>query len=528
MRRDDRARRARPALPARRRRDRGRRPVPSSSIRARMATAARIAPTSSCPARPTPRSPAPIVNTEGRVQMTERATFAPGDAREDWAILRALSAALGQTLPFDTLAGLRKALYAAHPHFAALDAVAAGRCLGPCRARRSRRQDRQGELRLADRLTSIRPTRSRGPPRSWPNARRWPRAGSGRRRSKAMNWDIVLSLLIMLGKSFAAHRLPARLHRLYPARRPQDLGGGAVAARAQRRRSLRPVPDLRGPAEIRPSRSRSSRSGANKGVFLLAPLVTCLLALSAWAVIPVAEGWAIADINVGILYIFAISSLGVYGVIMAGWASNSKYPFLGALRSAAQMVSYEVSIGFVIITVLLCVGSLNLSATSSRRRTPGLGLFGWYWLPLFPMFVIFFISALAETNRPPFDLPGGGIGTGGGLYGRILLDPVSAVHARRIRGDHDHVRADDHPVPGWLAAAGRRSRPSPGCRACSGSCCKMCAGLLHVRHGEGLRAALPLRPADAAGLEGVPAAVAGHRSWSSPSCCSSPAGGRCR
>ncbi|MCP8938290.1 NADH-quinone oxidoreductase subunit NuoH [Alsobacter sp. SYSU M60028] len=145
-------------------------------------------------------------------------------------------------------------------------------------------------------------------------------------------------------------------------------------------------------------------SGANKGVFLLAPIVTATLALSAWAVVPLAEGWAIADLNVGVLYIFAISSLGVYGVIMAGWASNSKYPFLGALRSAAQMVSYEVSIGFVIITVLLCVGSLNLSAIVEAQNNR-FGMFGWFWLPLFPMFVIFFISALAETNRPPFDLP---------------------------------------------------------------------------------------------------------------------------
>src|SRR5437879_10069240 len=144
-------------------------------------------------------------------------------------------------------------------------------------------------------------------------------------------------------------------------------------------------------------------AGANKGVFLLAPLVTCVLALAAWAVIPVDVGWVIANINVGILYIFAISSLAVYGIIMAGWASNSKYPFLSALRSAAQMVSYEVSIGFVIITVLLCVGSLNLSAIVEAQNTRW-GLFGWYWLPLFPMFVIFFISALAETNRTPFDL----------------------------------------------------------------------------------------------------------------------------
>ena len=144
-------------------------------------------------------------------------------------------------------------------------------------------------------------------------------------------------------------------------------------------------------------------AGANKGVFLLAPLVTCVLSLAAWAVIPVADNWVIADINVGILYIFAISSLGVYGIIMGGWASNSKYPFLSALRSAAQMVSYEVSIGFVIITVLLCVGSLNLSAIVEAQNGK-YGLLNWYWLPLFPMFVIFFVSALAETNRPPFDL----------------------------------------------------------------------------------------------------------------------------
>jgi NADH-quinone oxidoreductase subunit H len=144
-------------------------------------------------------------------------------------------------------------------------------------------------------------------------------------------------------------------------------------------------------------------AGSNKGVFLLAPLVSCVLALAAWAVIPMNLGWVIADINVGVLYIFAISSLSVYGIIMAGWSSNSKYPFLAALRSAAQMVSYEVSIGFVIITVLLCAGSLNLSAVVEAQNT-NWGFLGWYWLPLFPMFVVFYVSALAETNRPPFDL----------------------------------------------------------------------------------------------------------------------------
>jgi NADH-quinone oxidoreductase subunit H len=144
-------------------------------------------------------------------------------------------------------------------------------------------------------------------------------------------------------------------------------------------------------------------SAANKGVFVLAPFVSVVLAISAWAVIPVADGWVVGDINVGILYLFAVSSLGVYGIIMAGWASNSKYPLLSALRSAAQMVSYEVSIGFVIVTVVMCAGSLNLSEIV-RAQDTRFGFLGWYWLPLLPMFIIFFVSALAETNRPPFDL----------------------------------------------------------------------------------------------------------------------------
>ena len=152
-------------------------------------------------------------------------------------------------------------------------------------------------------------------------------------------------------------------------------------------------------------------SGSNKSIFLLAPLVTVTLSLAGWAVIPFAPGWVIANINVGILYLLAISSLGVYGIIMGGWASNSKYPFLSSLRAAAQMVSYEVSIGFVLVGVLLCVGSLNISdvvlsqqsGLGTRLGLPG-SFLDWHWLPLLPLFVIFFISALAETNRPPFDL----------------------------------------------------------------------------------------------------------------------------
>jgi NADH-quinone oxidoreductase subunit H len=145
-------------------------------------------------------------------------------------------------------------------------------------------------------------------------------------------------------------------------------------------------------------------SRANKPVFILAPVITFFLSLVAWAVIPFGEGMVLADINVGILYLFAISSLGVYGIVMAGWASNSKYAFLGAMRSAAQMVSYEVSMGFVIITVLLCVGSLNVSDIVLAQQGSW-GLFGWFVFPLLPMAVIFFVSTLAETNRLPFDLP---------------------------------------------------------------------------------------------------------------------------
>jgi len=151
-------------------------------------------------------------------------------------------------------------------------------------------------------------------------------------------------------------------------------------------------------------------TGANRILFILAPLLTMTLAMIAWAVIPVNDGWAIANINVGILYLFAISSLGVYGIVIAGWASNSKYAFLGALRSAAQMVSYEVSMGFVIVTVLLCAGSLNLTEIVRAQEHV------WFFIPLFPMFIVFFISTLAETNRAPFDLPEGESEIVGGFH----------------------------------------------------------------------------------------------------------------
>src|SRR4030081_366108 len=183
-------------------------------------------------------------------------------------------------------------------------------------------------------------------------------------------------------------------------------------------------------------------AGANKGVFLLAPLVSCVLALAAWAVIPMDLGWVISDINVGVLYIFAISSLSIYGIIMAGWSSNSKYPFLAALRSAAQMVSYEVSIGFVIITVLLCAGSLNLSAVVEAQNTHGLAsliglprltFLNCYVLRLFPIFGFFFAAPLAETNRPPFDL----VEAESELVAGFMVEYGSTPHLFFILGEND-------------------------------------------------------------------------------------------
>ena len=193
-------------------------------------------------------------------------------------------------------------------------------------------------------------------------------------------------------------------------------------------------------------------AGANKGMFLLAPLVTATLALASWAVIPLNAGWVIADINVGVLYLFAISSLGVYGIIMGGWASNSKYPFLGALRSAAQMVSYEVSIGFVIITVLLCAGSLNLRG-SSRRRTRRFGM-----SRLVLAAAASRCSWSSSSRRWPRPTGRPSIcrrrnRSSSPASGRIFLDAVPPVHPRRVRGHHEHVRVGDGPVLRRLAVA---------------------------------------------------------------------------
>jgi hypothetical protein len=240
-------------------------------------------------------------------------------------------------------------------------------------------------------------------------------------------------------------------------------------------------------------------AGADRTVFMLAPMLSFVLAMIAWAVIPFNETWVLADINVAILYVFAISSLHVYGVIMGGWASNSKYPFLGSLRSAAQMISYEVSIGLIIIGVILSTGSMNFGDIV-RAQDTGWGLLGWYWLPHLPMVAVLHLGA--GRDEPPALRPaGGGIRTRGGLPGRIFLDPVPPVHGGRIHLDLPDVRADVLAVLRGLALA---HPGAAGRRALDGR--QDGVLLLPHRDGEGHRAALPLRPAHADRLEGVPAA----------------------
>ncbi len=361
--------------------------------------------------------------------MTAKAAFPPGDAKEDWTILRALSAKAGETLPYDTVAGLRAAMYKATPALARLEAVEPA---GSGRDRKARGAHGSGRRRcirgpdqglLLDQSDRARLRRHGRAQRDQGGPERRTRGGGigGRTMMASLQafWDTWGSSLLWFGWIAGASVLLLTILLILVAF--LILFDRKVWAAVQLRRG----PNVVGPFGLLQSFADLLKfvlkepiipAGADKGVFLLAPLVTAVLALAAWAVIPVSENslgkWVISDLNVGILYIFAISSLGVYGVIMGGWASNSKYPFLGALRSAAQMVSYEVSIGFVIITVLLCVGSLNMSDIVNAQKT-GIGtrlgltqsLLDWHWLALFPMFVVFFISALAETNRPPFDLP---------------------------------------------------------------------------------------------------------------------------
>ena len=244
-------------------------------------------------------------------------------------------------------------------------------------------------------------------------------------------------------------------------------------------------------------------AGADRTLFVLAPLISFVLAIMAWAVIPFDDTWVVADLNIALLYIFAVSSLEVYGVIMGGWASNSKYPFLGSLRSAAQMISYEVSIGLIIIGVILTTGSMNLGDIV-RAQDGSYGIFSWYWLAHFPMLVLFFVSALAETNRPPFDLPE----AESELVAGYQVEYSSTPFLLFMAGEYITIFLMCALTSllffgGWLSPVPFL----PDGAAVDGRQDGLL--LLHVRDGEGHRSTLPLRPVDAAWMEGLPASVAG-------------------
>ena len=469
------------------------------------------------------------VNTEGRVQMAERAVFPPGEAKEDWAIFRALSAVLGVPLPFNSLRQLRAAIYAEFPHLARIDQIAPASVDDVQEAREGRAsRPTSAHARLAGRrLLPHQPHRARVGDDG--RMRRSCRPVSGRRRSRTQMDFVVAALNYLLGipifgwgdrRSASSGRRCCFLVALLIFTAYILLADRKIWAAVQIRRG----PNVVGPFGLLqsfadllkfvlqgagdPGRRRQGRVPAGAAGDLDPG------ALGLGGDPARCRAGRIANINVGVLYIFAISSLGVYGIIMGGWASNSKYAFLGALRSAAQMVSYEVSIGFVIITVLLCVGSLNLTdiviaqhemGLAHMLGVPWLSFLNWFWLPLFPMFVIFFISALAETNRPPFDLPEAESELVAGFMVEYSSTPVPAVHAGRVHRDHPDVRDDDDPLPRGLGGADRPAalHLDPGRHLVRPQALPR---LLHVRHGEGVRAALPLRPADADRLEGVPAA----------------------
>ncbi len=432
---------------------------------------------------------ATYVNTEGRVQLGRRAVFPPGEAREDWAILRALSGVLGRPLPFDSLHRAAPADAGSAPAPRACRRGRAGR-MGP--VRRQRRGGRDGVRLPGRRLLPHRPDQPRQPDdgRVQRNLRRAPRDHAADRHA----WLSGLTL---------THRRatgpPFRMRERYATPPvPSPIGGergeGASVSEfwwgygwptaiiaievlivavplllaiayytyAERKvlafSQLRKGPNVVGPFGLLQPIADGVKmlhketiipSGANRLVFIAAPMVTFTLALVAWAVIPFDFGVVIADINVGILYLFAISSLSVYGVIMAGWASNSRYAFLGALRAAAQMVSYEVSIGFVLVTVLLCAGSLNLSEIVLAQRTI------WFVDPA-PADGGDLLHLRAGRDEPgAVRLGGGRIGDRRRVFRRIFVDVVRAVLSRRVR-QHDPGQRDDHdPVSGRLAGAVR-------------------------------------------------------------------------
>ena len=438
--------------------------------------------------------PGTYVNLEGRVQRGERAVFPPGDAREDWTILRALSQVLGHTLPFDTYDGLRAAMFAEVP---ALATEGIGRLMaGICSEIAEVTQGRNGGLsdqgflpdqrdlpRVARRCSNVR--------RRYLQGRGY--AGGGGMTAYLQTqlgfgagWFVANTILILL---IALPLMLAVAMIIYADRK-------IWAAMA-----LRKGPNVVGPFGLLQSFADGLKvflqetiipTSANRGLFLLAPIITFTVALIVWAVVPFGPGMVLSDINVGLLYILAASSLGVYGVMMAGWSSNSKYPFYSALRAAAQMVSYEVSIGFVLISVVLWVGSFNMTAIVEMQRSHLWITNGFGFNPLFlPMAVVFFISSLAETARAPFDLTEGRKRARRGVSDRIFVHVVRAVLARRICQRHPDVCAQRDPVLGRVSAAGRL-----GAALCDPGdflAVPEDAGfLLHLQLGEGDRPALPL------------------------------------
>ncbi len=365
-------------------------------------------PTSSCPAAAYTEKPGTYVNTEGRVQYADKAVFAPGDAREDWTILRALADALGVSVGFDSFDELRAAMIAEVPALGVEGLASFGALPKPAKGASAEGQDR-----LSDQgLLPDQPDRPRQPDDAALLGRTAPRRrqlrGGGGMTSVFEQWGmshdwawfvatICGILLIALPLMLAVAMIIYVDRKIWAAM------------------ALRRGPNVVGPWGLLQSFADGLKvflqetivpSASNKGLFLIAPIITFTVALMAWAVIPFNSGAVLADINVGLLYVLAISSLGVYGVVIAGWASNSKYPFFSAMRAAAQMISYEVSIGFILICVVLWAGTFNLNGIVEAQRGHGLGIVNGFFfnLLLFPMWVVFLISSMAETARTPFDL----------------------------------------------------------------------------------------------------------------------------
>ena len=347
------------------------------------------------------------VNTEGRVQRGEKAAFAPGEAREDWAILRAVSELAGKKLPFDSFAQLRAAddqgIPAARPRGPDRPAMVAAQA-----RRQGRRPDPLPDRRLLPDQRHL--------PQQPDDAALLRRAGA--RRPVPGGGGMTATSSPALGLSYDWAWFSPTVIGILVIALPLMLAV-AMIIYAERKIwaaiALRRGPNVVGPWGLLQSFADGLKvflketiipTSANKGLFLIAPIVTFTVALIVWAVVPFQPGVVLADVNVGLLYVLAASSLGVYGVIVAGWASNSKYPFFSALRAAAQMVSYEVSIGFVLITVVLYAGTFNLSGIVLAQKGHGLGIVNAFAfnLLLFPMWVVFFISSMAETFRTPFDL----------------------------------------------------------------------------------------------------------------------------